>query len=329
MHTKKCTPKVAILLSTYNGHRYIKEQLDSLLAQDYYEISICVRDDGSTDSTVEILREYAAKDDRIILTEGHNLGCAGSFFNLLCSTDAEIFMFCDQDDIWLSKKVSNAVTALVSAGLERSLLYHTDLVVVDEALQTLSSSFMVHQGIQIPQAHTLEVLSLQNCVVGCTVAMTAALVREVKISKELMDGAAMHDWWLALFACCKGTLIYSQQAEILYRQHGANVSGASRRSWFEGIRFQLSSNGVKRINSYRCKVSRQASEFVAKYSAELSLSQRKILEKVIHLDPKFGFLSVLKSQLSGIRFQNTYMNIAILYSAFVTQLSSLHTRRLH
>jgi glycosyltransferase involved in cell wall biosynthesis len=320
MHSVKALPSVSILLSTYNGILFIEEQINSLLAQDYRSIKIRVRDDGSTDGTLEFLRVLAQRDDRISVTSGVNLGCVKSFLELLRTDDADILMFCDQDDVWLPSKVSSAVSALVAAGMHRELLYHTDLIVVDDQLQTLASSFMAHQGLQMPRAHSLEVLAIQNCVVGCTVAMTAALVRSANLLSDVDGAAAMHDWWLALHASCRGGLIYSPRAEILYRQHGGNVSGVRRRSLLERIRLQFSSSGLARIQSYRLKVSRQAEKFLIHYYNELDDDQRHLFVRVAELDPDKGPLPVFRAQVGGLRFQNAYMNFAFLYSAAMAKI---------
>jgi glycosyltransferase involved in cell wall biosynthesis len=329
VNSEPSAPTVEILLSTYNGCRFVAQQLDSLLAQDYPAIKIRVRDDGSTDGTLDVLRDYEQKDARVSLSVGANLGCVGSFFALLQSADANVLMFCDQDDVWLPSKVSSAVSALVVAGLQRPLLYHSDLQVVDERLGLLAPSFMAQQGLEMPRAHALEVLAIQNCVVGCTVAMTAELVRRAKVSAEVIGAAAMHDWWLAMFAACRGELIYSPRAEILYRQHGANVSGATRRSLLERIRLQFSTVGLSRINAYRRKVSRQARQFLAHYEAELGAEQYKVLAKVADLDPARGLMPVLRSQLCGIRFQNADMNLAVVYSAAITKIVGLLGAQVH
>ncbi len=319
MNLQKSAPTVAILLSTYNGQSFIAEQLDSLLIQDYPSIQIRIRDDGSTDGTLDVVRSYAKRDARINVEAGINLGCVGSFLNLLGSADSDILMFCDQDDVWLPTKVSSAVSALVSAGLHSPVLYHTDLVVVDEHLKTLATSFMEQQGLRMPRAHVLEVLAIQNCVVGCTVAMTAEFARSAKLSDVIVGDVAMHDWWLAILASCRGRLLYSPRPEILYRQHGRNVSGARRTSLLQKIRLQFRSAGLVRINDYRLKVSRQASEFLAHYGAELTPRQLDVLAKVTQLDPARGLWPVIRNLYYGIRFQNAYMNLAVVYTAAMTK----------
>lgn len=323
VRTSSNPPLVAILLSTYNGSRFIGEQLESLLGQDYREIKVHIRDDGSTDGTLDILHEFAQKDSRLCVETATNIGCVRSFFYLMSKVDADIYMFCDQDDVWLPKKVSTAVRALTSAGLERPLLFHTDLVVVDEKLNTISKSFFAQQGLILPRAHDFEVLAIQNCVVGCTVAMTSALVNMTRLSKSAINSVAMHDWWLAMLASCRGEIVCSSEAEILYRQHNSNVSGARRRSLLVMLRAQFSKDGLERINSYRKKVALQSKAFLSHYGDCLETHQRTTLSRVAALDPDSGLMPVISSQFHGIRFQNTYMNIAVLYTAAVTQFVRL------
>jgi glycosyltransferase involved in cell wall biosynthesis len=316
-------PSVAVLMSTYNGSRFLQPQLDSLLAQDYPSITVCIRDDGSTDGTREILSAYAIKDKRVSVLTADNVGCAQSFLMLLQLADSDIVMFCDQDDVWLPDKVSRAVRVLVAAGVGRAVLYHSDLVVVDENLSPFNRSFMLDHGLKFPRAHALGVLAIQNCVVGCTVAMTAELVRRANVSAHIGAVAVMHDWWLAMFAACQGEIVYSADSRILYRQHGANVSGAIRRPLLARIRLQFSSAGVARIRGYRVKVARQAREFVSYYGQDLSVQHRAILDNVAKLDPECGFWPVVRCQIAGIRFQNMYMNLALLFSALADAIGSM------
>ena len=104
--------KVAVLISTYNGEKYIREQLDSILNQTYKNIEIVIRDDGSKDSTIEIIKEYQQKNTNIILKEGTNIGFLKSFFKLLELANADFYAYCDQDDIWLENKIKLAVESL-------------------------------------------------------------------------------------------------------------------------------------------------------------------------------------------------------------------------
>ena len=104
--------KVAVIMSTYNGEKFIREQLDSILNQSYKNIELIVRDDGSKDKTVEIVKEYQAKHKNIKLFEGQNLGFVKSFFELLKLAEADYYAYADQDDIWIENKIELAVNSL-------------------------------------------------------------------------------------------------------------------------------------------------------------------------------------------------------------------------
>lgn len=318
-------PEVAILMSTYNGSTYLSELLDSLLQQDYSRFRIVIRDDGSTDDTLSILADYAERDHRICVETGKNIGCTASFMSLLLSSKADITMFCDQDDIWLPQKVSTAVDALTKTGLEKPILFHTDLTVVDRQLNLISDSFMAQEGIRLPECYSLQILAVQNCVVGCTLAMTSAFVELVARDEYALTSAAMHDWWIALLATCKGQILYSSHSDILYRQHELNVSGAKRRALFARIRSQFSIQGIRKINVYRTRIARQAQAFLNKHGEEIGVENASILQKTAKLEPCFGFSSVLIAQMRGLRFQKTYMNISIVYTALVTQILNIKT----
>ena len=102
--------EVVILISTYNGEKYLAEQLDSLLNQTYQNIKIFIRDDGSKDKTIDIIKEYQKKSEKIFLTEGKNIGFINSFFELLkLSNNADYYAYCDQDDVWMEDKIERAV----------------------------------------------------------------------------------------------------------------------------------------------------------------------------------------------------------------------------
>ncbi|HFL3236591.1 TPA: glycosyltransferase, partial [Clostridioides difficile] len=110
-------PKVCVMLSTYNGEKYIDEQIESLLAQSQVDLHIHIRDDGSYDGTVQKVREYAKSyPDQIHVTEGENVGVIGSFFELMLQTSTvyDFYAFCDQDDVWKPYKLSRAVGRLQS-----------------------------------------------------------------------------------------------------------------------------------------------------------------------------------------------------------------------
>jgi glycosyltransferase involved in cell wall biosynthesis len=217
--------RISILLSTYNGSKYIKEQLDSLLNQSYKNIEIIVRDDGSSDNTIEILKSYNIKpiDTKI------NLGAMGSFEELLKyalqNSNSDYFMFCDQDDVWDTKKVEKTLVKMEEMEKEFGnipLLVHTDLEVVDAKLNTINNSFMNFQKIN-PGINKFHNLLMQNTITGCTVMINRQLAQKCLF---VPDDAIMHDWWIGLVASQFGKIGYIDEATIKYRQHTSNTIGA-------------------------------------------------------------------------------------------------------
>lgn len=223
-------PMVRVLLASYNGANYIRQMIDSLLAQDYEELQIILSDDCSSDGTDAILAEYAAAyPDKVVhYCSGQRFACAQSHFMHLLSrfSDAPYIMFCDQDDIWHSDKVRLTLEEMLRCENDTNMpvLVHTDLRVVDKELNEISPSFCAHSGLEGSRLK-LNRLLVQNVVTGCTVMINRSLAEiacHVDASRDMM----MHDWWLALLAAACGKVCFLNQATIDYRQHGANAVGA-------------------------------------------------------------------------------------------------------
>lgn len=311
--------EVAILLSTFNGGKYLNELLDSLISQNYKKTKIYIRDDGSTDETLEVIGTFLSDDVVLLSDDLGNIKTARSFFQLLSVARADIYMFCDQDDIWLPDKVRSAVEAIARHGATMPLLYHTDLVLVDNELNKIANSFNLHEGIRMPAAHRLTHLIVQNCVVGCTAAITDKLVEVSRLrSIDLpQESIAMHDWWLALCGRCFGEIVFSTHSFILYRQHENNVSGVTKTSFLKKILLQFSVAGLSRINKYKNKVATQAAAFDKFYSGAISEECSRDLRAVASLNQGTGLRGVLFCLRRGIRLQNLYMNISIAFTSLV------------
>ena len=211
---------VQILLSSYNGEKYLRVQLDSILSQTHQNLKVLVRDDGSTDGTREILREYEAKEPRIRVIYGENVGLVQSFFRLLEVSDADFVGFSDQDDQWLPDKVETAWRKI--AQISGPALYSSNQILVDQDLNPLP------EGKELPDPRP----GFANAVVesmctGCTVLMNRTLVDALKRA-GLPEHAIWHDWWCYLACTYCGTYVFDRGAHILYRQHGGNRLGSSR-----------------------------------------------------------------------------------------------------
>jgi len=224
--------EIAILLSTYNGEKYLNEQIDSILAQSYQNWTLFVRDDGSTDRTVSIIDEYCRiypkKIKKICNTKG-NAGVIRSFEILLENSIADYSMFCDQDDVWLPKKIEKTLdrmkTLEITNGCSTPILVHTDLTVVDENLNLIYQSFCKFSRINASAINSsIYYLGLINSVTGCTLMINRAARNKVL---PFANNIEMHDAWIAI--CVKknsGVLSFIEEQTILYRQHSNNVLGA-------------------------------------------------------------------------------------------------------
>lgn len=220
--------KIDILLATYNGEKYLKEQLDSILNQTYKNIRIIISDDGSKDSTLEILEEYKNKDERIIVYEQkENLGVVKNIEFLLKKVEAPYYMLSDQDDYWLPNKVEESLRKLLS---EKADLVFGDLEVVDENLNTMYKSFndymLLTRKIE-KYIKDYKVNYLYNCVTGCTVLAKKETIEKI-VPLPTNSKRVIHDYWIGLMVVLNGKLAYMSEKYIKYRQHGNNQVGTEK-----------------------------------------------------------------------------------------------------
>jgi len=220
---------IDILLAVYNGQKYLTEQIDSLLAQTYSNYQILIRDDNSTDNSLEIIKEYCKQyPDKIKLVTDNlnNLGPSGNFSKLLEHSHNDYSMFCDQDDIWLPDKIKLTLYKMKAAeelyhGLP--ILIHSDMKVVDYELNTIAGSFWELKKIDPNKSNNLKNIIFNNTVTGCT-AMINRNLRN--IITPIPENVRVHDWWTAMNAAKYGKIFFIPQQTVLYRQHSNNIIGA-------------------------------------------------------------------------------------------------------
>lgn len=258
------TETATILLSTFNGERHLEEQLRSFDRQSYRNIHVIVRDDGSRDGTISILKEWAhATSLKTAIVVEENCGARDSFFRLLqWAPSLGTALFSDQDDVWHPDKVARAVERLGRSGGRRPELYCSRLNLVDKTLQRVGKSPLW------PQAPSFENALVENIATGCTCAMNSAAVDVFRNSPKVQN-AIMHDWWIYLGVSAVGTVIYDPEPRIDYRVHANNVVGlpTSKVSWtFSKLKRQLAAPILP-------KLVRQAEEFETIFSDRLSASQ--------------------------------------------------------
>jgi rhamnosyltransferase len=226
--------RLVVLLSSYNGARFISEQVESIRQQTLADWTLLVRDDGSSDGTARILESLAGADPRVVLLrDGRgNLGPARSFGTLMqaaLEAGAGYAAFADQDDVWCPDKLERELDLLrtreAAVGRAVPLLAYSDLMVVDEELRPIHRSFLGYQGLGSDGGAPLQTLLTQNFVAGCTTVANRTLLRTALPLPDVV----MHDWWLALCAAAMGEVVRCPGATVLYRQHGRNAAGSRSR----------------------------------------------------------------------------------------------------
>ena len=229
--TENINNMFAILLSTYNGEKFIKEQINSLLTQTFTSFVLYIRDDGSSDNTPNILDEYALKYDNIIILNDaeRRRGACNSFLWLLKEVEADYYMFCDQDDVWLPNKVQISFDAFKEEEMrssEKPILIHTDLIITDANLNIKAPSLWKHDKTD-PYIITRKYLKLVNYITGCTMLFNKR-ARDLAIEDNKF--ALMHDFWVGISVdSVNGVIISLPIPTILYRQHANNTIGASKK----------------------------------------------------------------------------------------------------
>lgn len=230
------TKTVAILLATYNGEKYITEQLDSIAHQTYHDYCCYIHDDGSTDGTRELVLNYCKRNpEQFRYVEGPSCGGAKyNFFFLMENIQNEKYiMFSDQDDYWMPEKVEVTLRTMQEEenngqNSTEYICVYSNLEVVNTYLSMINTSFYKYSGKQ-PLKNDLKSLIMTNVVVGCTMMINRKLLEkalELK-NRELLF---MHDWWIALIASASGKMIFIDKPLIKYRQHSGNVVGANKKN---------------------------------------------------------------------------------------------------
>lgn len=227
-------PKVAVLMSTYNGDAFLVEQLDSILNQKCVNVSLFIRDDGSSDSTSELLKEYRRLYDNVYLSFESNIGVGNSFMTLLYSIPEEYDYYCfaDQDDYWLDNKLIRAIESIHMIS-DKPVLYASNQLIVDKSLNPIKLRFS-----SIPALDYGSIIS-GNQISGCTMVWNATLQNKIINSNNRppfsLFSLRIHDVWIASIAAVLGTIIFDEKSYILYRQHDNNVVGVKDINLFDKL----------------------------------------------------------------------------------------------
>lgn len=264
-------PKVLVCLSTFNGEKYLRKQLDSIFAQINVDLSVLVRDDGSKDKTISILDEY-----RLIYPleyyVGDNIKSAYSFLDIIVHAegDFDYVALSDQDDIWLEDKLNAAILSIKKISSKNGILYASTLMVVDNKLNYLYIK-------KVKRLYNL-VTSLQiNNLVGCTMVLDLTLYKNIK--KYCPKYIDMHDSWIYKVNLVNNGITYIDKTpHILYRQHQNNVIGA-RLTFKSKVK-----NYLQSLRSYNYIPSLLAKELYNGYKDSMSSNIQKLLINIINYD---------------------------------------------
>jgi len=220
---------IDILLATYNGEKYLADQIDSIIKQTNKNWKLIIHDDGSTDNTIKIIKNYQNKfPEQIVFIEDgiYFRNCARNFMHLLKKSSSEYIMFCDQDDVWIPEKITLSFNKMkeleIAYGADTPLLVHTDLIVVDEKLDIIAESMWKSQRLYLDAVKNPCLLLVHNVVTGNTIIMNS-IARNV--SKDMPEDFPVHDWWVAIKVSESGIIEHLAKKTIFYRQHATNLIG--------------------------------------------------------------------------------------------------------
>ena len=257
---------ILILLSTYNGEKYLSEFLDSIYDQENVKVKLLIRDDGSTDKTVDIIHDYSAKLD-IELLVGVNIGVENSYRELIeKASSAKYYFFADQDDIWLRNKVYSAIQKL---DLKEPSVYYSSATLID------NNKFVLGRT-NLKENFSLEKIFIGNTMIGCTMAFNQTFLNILK--ETYASNRILHDAWAARIAgAIEAEVFFDKEPKILYRQHGENVVGIKKgfmkritKGYHTTIRNKNSKSNLAkevllRCDKYLSNESRKKIEIIAYY----------------------------------------------------------------
>jgi glycosyltransferase involved in cell wall biosynthesis len=265
------SPLVVVVLSTFNGERYLDEQFASLFSQTHENIDIIVRDDGSSDGTTRLLERVAAENKNVTLHLGENVGVVASFLDLLdmVPDTADYVALCDQDDVWRDDKIERALGLLSDLNHRGPTMYCGAVEVVDEQLRHIRVERQATKQVTLGNA------LVQNVATGCTTVINKKALQLITAKRAAANQIGMHDWWLYQVVSAHGQVVFDDDPKILYRQHGGNVVG-----YASGFRFWL--NRVKRQVGPQSKtISRQAAELLRLYGDDISAENHEMVREFL------------------------------------------------
>lgn len=304
---------VTIIMATYNGEKFVGEQIDSILSSTYKEFELHIYDDGSKDSTRDILRQYEKlSPDKIkVFHNENNLGVILNFLQAVRRTTSDYIMLCDQDDVWKSDKIAITLNKMrkmeAQMGKDIPLAVFTDAIVVDQNLNILHNSF-IKSGYLNPHKTDLPHLLMENKMIGCTTMMNAYL-RKILHEHEIPRQARYHDWWIALIATAFGGIGYLDRGTLYYRQHGGNIVGNT--SFLTYFKNRITTLKIQKdaINALQ----KQADDFLVIYGEVLSEEDKNMIGRFANLHNVNGIARRIQILRYGYLKTGVIRNIGLIF----------------
>jgi rhamnosyltransferase len=298
--------KIQVLMSTYNGEKYLRKQIDSILNQKNIMVSLLVRDDGSTDRTKIILEEYL-KNGLLQFYIGDNLGPALSFLDLILKSDnsCDYFSFSDQDDIWLENKLEIAISTFIKPSIAQ--LYYSNTMMIDKNCKIMKKT-------KCKSTDTFDRSVIVNNSLGCTMVFNKILRDIINIYSP--QKISMHDWWIyKLCLSIDGMIVFDDDYHMYYRQHGTNVVGpggffGKYNKWKRRLKIVLLTDKHIREND--------ALEILRGYESHITQDKLKLLNLICYYRKNFNKkIRLLFYPIKGLTFEQVILKyISILINKF-------------
>lgn len=303
-------------MAVYNGEKFLRKQLESIVSQNYTEWKLYIRDDCSTDETNKIICEFKYKYHKkisILDNCGKRLGAKENFIYLFNCNEvekAEFYLFCDQDDEWRPNKLEHLVNLLQKQDNTEPILMYHNLKVVDADGNLLSDTFSDYTGLRLRKKKTFQQLLMYNCVPGCSIIFNNRLKL---ITGEIPYQCYMHDWWLLLVAeCLNGKIIFCNETLGDYRQHENNEVGADPKNDIKIILKYIIRNGIKKMKennrSMKLERKKQAELMVDNFGEKMQVEKLKVINDFINI---LNDKKKLRCLLKGIKEGYTFYNISM------------------
>ena len=225
-------------MCTYNGQRFIKEQLDSMLSQTYKHFELIITDDGSSDDTIEIIKEYQKSDDRIKLYQNEkNLGFVKNFEKAISLCSGEYIALADQDDIWKKNKLEVFLNEI-----KENVLIYSDAILIDEH-SNISSNQLIRPNNNLVKGKCNKAFLLSNCVSGNTLMFKRELLEYIL---PIPDGVRFHDIWIAFVASTYGTITYTEEPLTYYRRYSEQITHQPEKDTYKSVTDKLQKKEMKK-----------------------------------------------------------------------------------